>query len=56
MNKKLNEIYLKKMEECTNYEPEYGHGVADEILCELLIKYGYTELVEKFNKLEKWYS
>ena len=28
---------------------------ADEILCEILASYGYTETVEAFNALCKWY-
>lgn len=56
MNKKLNEIYLKQMKECAKYETEHSHIEADSILCELLKKLGYTELIETYQNLEKWYS
>lgn len=56
MNKRLSEIYLKQMKECSKYETEYSHIEADNILCELLEKLGYTELIETYQKLDKWYS
>lgn len=56
MDKELNEKYLKRMIECNNYEAEYGHIDADNILCELLTELGYKDIVEVFEKLDKWYS
>jgi hypothetical protein len=44
------------MIECKNYESEQGHIEADSILCELLIELGYKDIVETFEKLDKWYS
>lgn len=39
-----------------NYDPESSHHAADKILCELLKEYGYTETVEAFENLERWYA
>ena len=35
---------------------EAAHGKADDILCEVLDKLGYTEIVELYNGIEKWYG
>lgn len=56
MNKKLNEKYLEKLKECSNYETEHSHSTADSLLCELLLELGYKDIVEVFQNLEKWYS
>ena len=57
MNKKLNDKYLRKMKELEyNDDTEHVHSVADDILCDLLIDLGYTELVGVFCDLEKWYA
>jgi hypothetical protein len=47
---------LTDMDECENYDCEVSHCSADHILCKFLNTLGYTELVEKFQKLEKWYA
>ena len=59
MNKRLNDKYLKRMNEVKQrYEndAEVAHSLADIILCDLLVSLGYTELVEVYNNLEKWYA
>lgn len=38
------------------YGGEEDHIRADEILCEVLEKLGYNELVQAFNKVKKWYA
>ena len=35
---------------------ESDHDEADYLLCNLLEELGYTELVEVYRKLPKWYS
>lgn len=35
---------------------EKAHGKADDILCEALKQFGCVELVELYEKVEKWYS
>lgn len=32
------------------------HGEADDILCQFLIDLGHNDLVEEYNKVDKWYS
>lgn len=51
--KELNEKYLSKMKALKD---ESDHGEADWLLCDLLEELGYTELVEEYRKLPKWYS
>ena len=47
----------KEMEKVTNdYDTETGHIVADDILCAVLEKLGYTHLVELYNEVDKWYA
>lgn len=53
MNKELSDKYLEQLKTCTW---EGDHDVADFILCELLKELGYTELVEIYKKVPKWYS
>lgn len=49
--------YLRRMSECDKMgDPEKGHATADGILCDLLEKLGYTELVKAFDEVWKWYS
>lgn len=40
---------------CNNNDFESDHLKADRILCKLLMKLGYTETVEAFNSVQKWY-
>jgi len=37
-------------------EVEEAHAKLDDLLCEVLKKEGYTELVEVFDKADKWYA
>ena len=37
-------------------DPEADHSRADEILCELLESLGFAEVVEAWEKIEKWYA
>ena len=39
---------------CSDYE--IGHEMADRILCELLCKLGYEDIVSDWNKVGKWYG
>ena len=53
MNEQLNEKYLSQMKLLKN---ELEHDEADCLLCELLEELGYTDLVDTYRKLPKWYS
>lgn len=37
-------------------DTEVIHSVADDLLCELLTRLGYTETVQAFHDLDKWYA
>lgn len=53
MNEELNEKYLMQMRELKS---EFEHDEADYLLCALLEELGYTELVEVYRKIPKWYA
>lgn len=60
MTKKLKEtvdqaiIDLRKLQCCSDVEG--AHGDADDILCRVLKAFGLQELVEEYDKVEKWYA
>lgn len=59
MNKRLNDKYLKRMNEVKQGyadDEEVAHSLADDILCDLLINLGYIELVDAYNDIDKWYA
>lgn len=37
-------------------DPESAHGDADDALCDLLIALGHKDVVEEWEKVEKWYA
>ena len=39
-----------------NVDTEIAHCDADDILCKLLISLGYSDVVELYNKVDKWYA
>jgi len=47
---------IDKLKALEGYDKERDHCEADDILCELLSSLGYGEVVDQFNKLEKWYA
>ena len=54
---KLIEEYVEKMEKCEDTEDtEISHMNADDLLCELLTKLGYHEVVFKFEEVRKGYG
>lgn len=51
--------YLEEMKraiEISKDDEEQGHGLADTILCDFLKHLGYTEIVNEFEKVQKWYA
>ena len=40
----------------SSIDVESVHAEADDILCQLLIILGCGEVVEKYNKVPKWYA
>lgn len=52
----LNE-YLEKMRKLIELDDdEIAHIKADNILCEILMREGYNELVALYDQVPKWYS
>ena len=48
---------IAKLIQCQNNDDiEDCHSDADDILCELLISLGYKEVVEEYEKVEKWFA
>ncbi len=52
-----DEHFAKLMAELSTFgDPESQHGLADDLLCKILEKLGFSKTVAEFHKLEKWYS
>lgn len=43
-------------EEVANGDTEIAHSNADDILCDLLMRLGYTRLVSLYHDVAKWYA
>jgi hypothetical protein len=54
MTKKEAIAKLKRLREIDDIEAV--HGYADAILCSLLVSLGYSEVVDEWTKLPKWYA
>lgn len=39
-----------------NGDTEAAHGAADEVLCKLLSSLGYQDVVDAWEKVDKWYA
>lgn len=37
-------------------DPEISHSEADKILCKVLRESGYNELIDIYEKVDKWYA
>ena len=48
--------FAEKMRALNIGDEESDHGNADDLLCELLRSLGYSEGVEEFEKMKKWYA
>lgn len=53
---KLNAIKELKLLQCDSGDIELEHIEADKILCKLLIDLGFSEVVEEYEKIDKWYA
>ena len=49
---------INELRECEKMvsDPEGAHSMADDILCKLLISLGYQDVVDEWDKIEKWYA
>jgi len=52
------EYYLKRLIELQSddYEPEESHGLADDVLVNILLELGFNDIVAEYNRIEKWYA
>lgn len=50
-----NELKDKYLSYMKMLKDESDHDEADNLLCDLLEELGYTEIVEMYGKLPKWY-
>ena len=49
--------YVEKLRKLADLDdPEVIHGAADDLLCDLLKKLGYDEVVKCFDELPRWYG
>lgn len=55
--KTIDEEYAKRIRVIAdNRDPEASHVKADDLLCELLERDGYSKTVDEFKRLKKRYS
>jgi hypothetical protein len=50
------ELLTERMKSLHSLDPETAHKRADKILCRLLVKLGYKDLITQYLKVPKWYS
>jgi hypothetical protein len=56
-NDSKKEEYIVKIKELQgDGDIEINHQQADKLLCELLIKLGHKDVVDEYNKIDKWYA
>ena len=56
LTKEEKTIYEEQLYKCGDYDSEIEHIEADKILCDVLTKMGYVDIVRIFNGLLKWYA
>jgi hypothetical protein len=47
---------MEKLSILANGDPEAAHGKADDLLCEVLESLGYSDGVQIFVEMDKWYA
>jgi len=52
----VNTIKVKLSKEQHNGDTEIAHCNADDYLCELLIGLGLQDVVDEYEKVDKWYA
>lgn len=52
----MNEAIEKLKELQDDYDTETAHIKADCILCELLRSLGFDQIVDEYEKIDKWYA
>lgn len=47
---------LKELQDANNFDTECAHVMADNVLCKLLVSLGYSDVVEAWENINKWYA
>ena len=47
---------MKRIAERGDFDIEVSHSDADSILCEMLERLGYSEVVDLYHDVPKWYA
>ena len=55
-HEQLLKEYTEKMANVPSGDTEEDHMNADDLLCELLEKLGYSEVIERYRLIRKWYA
>ena len=53
---RMHKKVLNDLRNINGSDPELAHGWADQYLCDLLDTLGYKDVVEAWNKVDKWYA
>lgn len=57
MSEKEQQEYINRLRELQkDRDIECAHSAADGILCEILEKLGYNNIVKEYDKINKWYA
>ena len=56
MEKKTKQDYIQDLIDCKNSDIEVAHIVADSVLCDFLRDLGHGDLVDEWEKVDKWYA
>lgn len=48
--------YLRRLQTAATFDAEAAHSMADEVLCDLLEKLGYGDVVARWRSIDKWYA
>ena len=55
-NNYLAQRAIKAIKRASEFDPESAHEEADKALCDLLKLLGFADVVEEWEKVEKWYA
>lgn len=47
---------LREIQKVSAGDPEAAHCEADQVLYELLTALGYSDVLEEWNRVDKWYA
>lgn len=54
---KTKEEVIKELKSLQGYgDTEINHGIADKLLCDFLISLGHKDIVDEYEKIDKWYA